>query len=124
MNALLADLVFLANFAIAPALLLVRFLRPQILPRWTVVLLATALGGVAFYASELLAYADWMGRLGLQLQAPPSGLAGITVLAGPGRTEFMIGVILQLCYLLLWLVPYGITQIIIDRRKQGRHVVA
>ena len=124
MNALLADAVFLLSFAIAPALLLIRFLRPQILPRWTVPILAATSGGIAFYVSEFLTYTAWMRRLGLHSQPVPTDLDGMVVLGGPGRTEFMIGAVLQLCYLLLWLVPYGITRIILDRRKHGRHVVA
>ena len=124
MSNLLIEGVSLLNFFIAPALLLVRFFRPQILPRWAILLFAATLGGITFYVAELLAYDEWMGRLGLYAPPPPAGLDGVTVLAGPGRTEFMTGVVLQLCYLLLWLVPYGVTKIIIDRRKQRRHARA
>lgn len=124
MNGLLADAAFLSTFAIAPGLLLIRFFRPRILPRWAVPILAAVLGGLAFYVSELLTYSDWARRLGLHAQPMPANLDGMVVLGGPGRTEFMAGAALQICYLLLWLVPYGITRIILDRRKRVGHVVA
>ena len=123
MKALLADAALYLGFAIAPVLLLIRFFRPRILPRWVLLGLTVILGGTAFYVSELLTYADWLQHIGPIAHPMPDNLEGMVVLGGPGRTEFMIGAVLQLCYLLLWLVPYGITRIILDRRKQARHVV-
>ena len=119
MYGLLADAVSLSTFSISPALLFIRFLRPNILPRWALPMIAGALGGLLVYASELLAYTDWVRRHGLHAPPLPANLEGMVVLGGPGRTEFMLGVLLQLCYLLLWLVPYGITSIVLDKRKQS-----
>src|SRR5215216_6151780 len=122
MKALLADAVFFATFAIAPALLLIRFFRPRILPRWLLMGLTVIVGSTAYYVSELLTYADWLQRIGPIAHPMPDNLEGMVVLGGPGRTEFMIGALLQLCYLLLCLVPYGITRVILDRRRQAHRV--
>jgi hypothetical protein len=124
MNAVLADATFALTFAIAPALLLVRFFRPRIMPRWVLLILAAILGGTAFYIAARFQYAQTFRYLGPRAFPAPPKVDGMVVLAGPGRTEFMLGVMLQLGYLLLWLVPYGITRILLDRRSRRSHRVA
>jgi hypothetical protein len=119
MNAILADVSLLFAFTITPALLLIRFFRPRFLPRSALLLLAAILGGAAFYVSERLEYADMLRHIGPNAFPVPPQVDGMVVLGGPGRTEFMLGAILQLGYLLLWLVPYGVTRILIDRRRQA-----
>ena len=124
MSAVLADATFALTFAISPALLLVRFLRPKIMPRLALLILAAILGGTSFYIAASLQYAHAFRYLGPRSFPAPPESDGMVVLAGPGRTEFMLGVLLQLGYLLLWLVPYGITRILLDRRKRRSHRVA
>jgi hypothetical protein len=43
---------------------------------------------------------------------------------GPRPVDFVLGAILELIYLLLWLVPYGIIQIVRSRRQTTSHVAA
>jgi len=124
MNAVLADATFALTFAIAPALLLVRFFRPRIMPRSALLILAAILGGTVFYIAARLEYAHTFRYLGPMAFPAPPQLDGMVVLRGPGRTEFMLGVVLQLGSLLLWLVPYGITRILLDRRKRLHRVAA
>lgn len=124
MKGVLVDSVWILAFAIAPTLLLLRFFRPRVMPRWAVVVLAALLGGGALYLDELVQRAAMMQQIGpVALPAPPE-LEGMVVLQGPGKTEFMLGALLQLTYLLLLLVPYGVTRIVLDRRKQASHVAA
>jgi len=82
------------------------------------------MGGTAFYIAARLQYADAFQYIGPMAFAPPPEADGMVVLQGPGRTEFMLGAMLQLGYLLLWLVPYGITRILLDKRKQSHRVAA
>src|SRR5688572_27948107 len=124
MSAVLADATFALTFAIAPALLLVRFYRPRVMPRVAVLILAAILGGTAFYIAARLQYAHTFRYLGPMPFPTHPEADGMVVLGGPGRTEFMLGVLLQLGYLLLWLVPYGITRILLDRRGRRSHRVA
>jgi uncharacterized SAM-binding protein YcdF (DUF218 family) len=124
MNAMLADATFALTFAIAPALLIVRFVRPRIMPRLALLILAAILGGTAFYIAARLQYAHTFRYLGPMAFPAPPEVDGMVVLAGPGRTEFMLGAMLQLGYLLLWLVPYGTTRILLDRRRRSHRVVA
>jgi hypothetical protein len=119
MNGVLADATFALTFAIAPALLLVRFFRPRIMPRSALLVLAAILGGTVFYIAARLQYAHMFRYLGPTAFPTPPEVDGMVVLQGPGRTEFMLGVLLQLGYLLLWLVPYGITRILLDRRSRS-----
>jgi hypothetical protein len=124
MNAVLADATFALTFAIAPALLLVRFFRPRIMPRLALLILAAILGGTAYYIAARFQYAHIFRYFGPMAFPPPPEVDGMVVLRGPGRTEFMLGVMLQLGYLLLWLVPYGITRILLDRRRRPHRVAA
>jgi hypothetical protein len=127
MNALLADVVMAFFFAIAPGLLVIRFIWPRILPRWSVLVIAAALGGAAYYISELLIRAEMMEtaqRIGLfDLPMPMPG-DGMVVLHNPRPFDFVLGAFLELVYLLLWLVPYGVIQILRNRRKQATQVPA
>jgi hypothetical protein len=124
MDAVLADAIFALTFAIAPTLLLVRFFRPRILPRPVLLILAPVLGGTAFYIAARLQYAHMFRYLGPMAFPAPSEVDGMVVLQGPGRTEFMLGAMLQLGYLLLCLVPYGITRILLDRRRRIHRAAA
>ena len=124
MNALLANLALYATFAISPALLLARFLWPRILPRWGLLILAAIFGGIALYTSECFRYADAFSYLGPEAFPFPPNVDGMVVIRGPGRTEFMLGAMLQLGYLLLWLVPYGVVRILLDRKAQPHRVAA
>ena len=124
MNATLAEAISLLSFAIAPGLLVIRFFRPRILPRWAVLMAAAVLGGSAFYVSELLYRADMLQRFGAFTFPPPTDVSGVVVLQSPRPVDFVFGAILQLVYLLLWLVPYGVTQILLERRRQLGRVAA
>jgi hypothetical protein len=124
MNAVLADMTYALTFAIAPALLLLRFFYPRIMPRLVLPILAAILGGTAYYIAARLEYAHMFRYLGPTAFPAPPEVDGMVVLRGPGRTEFMLGVLLQLGYLLLWLVPYGITRILLDRRTRPNRVAA
>ena len=124
MNAVLADATFALMFAIAPALLLVRFFRPRIMPRLALLILAAVLGGTAYYIAARLQYAQTFRYLGPMAFPVLPEVDGMVALSGPGRTEFMLGVMLQLGYLLFWLVPYGITRILLDRRTRSHRVAA
>jgi hypothetical protein len=122
MNAVLADVAMALFFVIAPGLLVIRFIWPRILPRWSVLVIAGALGGAAFYISELLNRADMMEtaqRLGIFDMPLPMRGDGMVVLQSPRPVDFVLGALLELVYLLLWLVPYGVTQILRNRKKQS-----
>jgi hypothetical protein len=124
MYSILADVSLILSFAIAPGLLLIRFFRPRLLPRLALLILAAVLGGTAFYFVEFLRRSDWLQRLGPISFPQPAEMAGMVVLQGPGRSEFILGAVMQLVYLLLWLVPYGVTQILLKRRNQASRVAA
>jgi hypothetical protein len=114
-------------FLVAPGLLLIKFFRPSLLPRTVVLVAAALLGGSAFYTRELVQRAEmteWAQRIGLFDQAPSVYGEGMVVLQGPRAADFVLGAILELVYLLLWLVPYGIIQIVRSRRRAISHVVA
>jgi len=114
-------------FLVAPALLVFRFFRPSLLPRPALLVLAALLGGAAFYARELVqraAMTEWAHRIGLSDQVPPVYGEGMVVLQGPRAVDFVLGASLELVYLLLWLVPYGIIQIVRSRRRTTSHVAA
>jgi hypothetical protein len=125
MNALLADVCMAFFFVIAPGLLVIRFIWPRMLPRWSVLLIAGALGGAAYYISEFLNRADMMEtahRLGIFDMPLPMHGDGMVVLQNPRPVDFVLGAVLELIYLLLWLVPYGVIQILRNRRKQSTQV--
>jgi hypothetical protein len=114
-------------FLVSPGLLLIRFVRPRLLHRAAVLVLAALLGGAAFYARELVQYGemtDWARGVGVFDHAPPVYGEGMVVLQGPRAVDAVLGAILELVYLLLWLVPYGIIQIVRTRRRATPHVVA
>jgi hypothetical protein len=67
---------------------------------------------------------EWAQRVGLFDQMPPVYGEGMVVLQGPRAVDFVLGAILELVYLLLWLVPYGIIQIVRSRRRATSHVAA
>jgi hypothetical protein len=48
----------------------------------------------------------------------------MVVLQGPRAVDFVLGASLELVYLLLWLVPYGIIQIMRSQRRASAHVAA
>ena len=114
-------------FLVAPGLLLIRFFRPRLLPRPALLVAAALLGGAAFYTRELVQSAEmteWAQGIGLFDQAPPVLGEGMVVLQGPRAVDFVLGAILEFVYLLLWLVPYGIIQIVRSRRRATAHVAA
>jgi len=120
MNAALDNTMTAFFLLVAPALLVIRFLRPTLLPRSALIGLAALLGGAAFYARELFqraAMTDWAQKIGLIDQGPPVHGEGMVVLQGPRFVDFVLGANLELVYLLLWLVPYGIIQIVRTRRR-------
>ena len=122
MKAALADSMSILSFAIAPALLAVRFFWPRALPRWAVLLSAAVLGGALFYLSEMLYRADMLEKfspIGFPL---PSDMNGMVALQYPRPIEFILGAVLQLIYLLLWLVPYGVIRILLSRRSPSTRV--
>jgi hypothetical protein len=112
-------------FLVAPGLLLIRFFRPKLLPRSALLVLVALLGGAAFYVRELVQRAEmtaWAQRVGLFDQAPPVYGDGMVVLQGPRAVDFVLGAGLELVYLLLLLVPYGIIQIVRSRRRSSSHL--
>jgi hypothetical protein len=124
-NAVLLHILTVLFFAIAPGLLLIRFFRPRLLPRPALLVAAAALGGAAFYAHELVQRAEmtaWVQRAGLFDPAAVSHGEGMVVLMGPRPVDFVLGGVLELVYLLLWLVPYGIIQIVRTRRGPVRKI--
>jgi hypothetical protein len=127
MNSSMADAMLVIFWLVAPGLLVIRFYQPRVLPRVVLLLSAAALGGSAFYVRELFhhaAMAAWTRRLGLpQLPASAYG-EGMVVLQGPRMADFMLGAVLELVYLLLWLVPYGVVWILRDRRRRSLHAPA
>jgi hypothetical protein len=121
MNATLAEACLVFSYLVAPGLLVIRYFWPRILPRWSVLVAAGALGGTAFYLRELLHRADMMElaqRFGAFDQAVPVFVDGMVKLQSPRAFDFVLGAFLELIYLLLWLVPYGIIQILRNRRRQ------
>jgi hypothetical protein len=124
MNSLSADAMLVIFWLVAPGLLLIRFYRPRILPRVVLLLSAAALGGSVFYVRELFhhaAMAAWTRRLGFpELPASAYG-EGMVTLQGPSMADFILGAALELVYLLLWLVPYGVVWILRDRRRRSPH---
>lgn len=122
MNAVLADAAMTFFFVIAPGLLVVRFVCPRVLPRWSFLVIAGALGGAAYYVRELLIrahmteIAQGMGLFDLPL---PIHGEGMVLLQSPRPIDFVLGAVLELIYLLLWLVPYGVIQILRNRRKHA-----
>ena len=121
MSTVLDNTLTVFFFLVAPALLLVRFTRPRLLPRPALLALAALLGGAAFYARELVQQAamnEWVRRAGLFEPAPPVYGEGMVLLQGPRTVDFVLCASLELVYLLLWLVPYGIIQIVRSRRRE------
>lgn len=122
MNAVLADAALGFFLVIAPGLLVIRFVWPRVLPRWSLLLSAGALGGAAYYVRELLIrarmteIAQGMGVFDLPL---PMHGEGMVVLQSPQPIDFVLGAVLELIYLLLWLVPYGVIQILRNLRKHA-----
>jgi hypothetical protein len=127
MSAVLDNTLTTFFFLVSPGLLLIRFFRPSLLPRLALLVFVPLLGGLAFYARELVqraAMAEWAQRMGLFDRAPAVYGDGMVMLQGPRAVDFLLGAILELVYLLLWLVPYGIIQIIRSRRRATSHVAA
>ena len=127
MSAALDNTLTTFFFLVTPALLVIRFFRPTLLPRPALLVLAALLGGAAFYARELVqraAMSEWAQSVGLFDQAPPMYGEGMVVLQGPRFVDFVLGASLELVYLLLWLVPYGMIQIVRSRRRAASHVAA
>lgn len=113
-------------YVIAPGLLIVRFFWPRLMPRWGLLVWAAVLGGAAFYLREFLHQAELMEvgrRLGFVYDEAPFALDGMVRLQSPRAVDFVVGAILELVYLLLWLVPYGITQILLARRRSPIQVL-
>ena len=124
MNAFLADACMAFFYVIAPALLPIRFIWPRVLPRWAVLVSAAVLGGTTFYFRELLIRADMMEtvrRFGVPELGPPMQVEGMVLLQSPRPVDFVLGAALELVYLLLWLVPYGVIQILRKRHRQEAH---
>ena len=120
MNVFLAEACWRLLYVIAPALLVIRFFWPRMLPRWGVLAAAAGLGGSAFYLQEYLYRADMTEiaqRFGAFDHTAPILLDGIVNMQGPRPVDFVLGGFLELAYLLLWLVPYGIIQILRNRRS-------
>ena len=127
MSAVLHNTLTAFFFLVAPSLLLIRFFRPRLLPRPALLVAAALFGGAAYYARELIQRAEmteWAQRIGLFDQAPAAYGEGMVVLQGPRAADFVLGATLELVYLLLWLVPYGIIQIVRTRRRALSHVAA
>ena len=123
MNSALAEACWFFFLAVAPALLVIRYFWPRILPRWAVLLAAGLLGGTAFYLRELLQHADMMEfarRVGAFDHTGPILADGMVSLEMVRPIDFVLGAILGLILLLLWLVPYGIVSILRDRRTNWR----
>jgi hypothetical protein len=126
MSAVLDNTLTAFFFLISPGLLLIRFFWPRLLPRPALLVLAALLGGTAFYARELVqraAMAEWAQRVDLFDDMPPVYGEGMVALQGPRAVDFVLGACLELVYLLLWLIPYGIIQIVRSRRATS-HVAA
>jgi hypothetical protein len=127
MSAVLDHTVTAFFFLVAPGLLLIRFFRPSILPRAALLVAAALLGGATFCVRELVQRAqmtEWAQRIGLFDQAPTVYGDEMVLLQGPRGVDFVLGAVLELVYLLLWLVPYGIVQIVRSRRQMKSHVAA
>jgi hypothetical protein len=105
---------------IAPGLLAIRYFWPRILPRWGVLVSACGLGGGAFYLREYLHRVDMMESVqnfGVVDPMVPIVVDGMVRLPNARASDFTLGASLGLVYLLLWLVPYGIVQILRKRRQ-------
>ena len=127
MNSALEQACSAFFYVIAPGLLVIRYFWPRILPRWGVLVSAAALGGTAYYLRELLYRADIMKfaqRFGVFDHTVPIFVEGMVTLQGPRTIDFVLGAVLELIYLLLWLVPYGSIQILRNRRRQAMKVAA
>jgi hypothetical protein len=127
MNAALAQACSVFFCVIAPGTLIVRYFWPRILPRWGVLACAGSLGGTAFYLRELLYRADMMEfaqSFSDFEQTVPIVVDGMVRLQMVRTIDFFLGAVLELIYLLLWLVPYGIIQILRNRRRQAIQVAA
>jgi hypothetical protein len=122
MSDLLTEVCSIALYAIAPGLLVVRFFWPRLLPRWGVLLAVALLGGAVFYFREWLYQQDMLAlaqRYGAIEDMSPHHGEGMVALQRPRPVDFVLGSALELVYLLLLLVPYGIIRIVRDRRKQA-----
>ncbi len=118
MNAALANACWFFFLAISPVLLTIRFFWPRVLPRWGVLVFAGALGGTAFYLNELLHQADmekFVRMRGGFDQLTPVLVDGMVNVPLVRPIDFVVGAVLELILLLLWLVPYGIIQILRKR---------
>jgi hypothetical protein len=127
MSAVLYNTLTAFFFLVAPALLVIRFIRPSLLPRPALLVLTGFLGGAALYIRELVqraAMTELTHRAGHFDQVPPLHGEGMVVLHGPTAMDFVLGGSLELVYLLPWLVPYGIIQIARSRRRAASHVAA
>jgi hypothetical protein len=128
MGAALEALLVTLFLLVAPGLLLIRLFRPSLLPRPALLALAALLGGATFYAYELAQHAEmseFAQRIGLFDQVQPAyGEQMVSVPLGPRPVHFVLGAILELIYLLLLLVPYGIIQIVRSRRRTTSRVTA
>jgi hypothetical protein len=128
MGAVLEATLVPAFFLVAPGLLLIRFFRPTLLPRPALLALVALLGGATFYAYEFVQHAEmpeFAQRIGHFDQVPPVyGGQMVSVPLGHRPVDFVLGAILELICLLLWLVPYGIIQIVRSRRRTTSQVTA
>lgn len=123
MNAALTEACLVFFCVIAPGLLVIRYFWPRMLPRWGVLVSAGILGGTSFYLREYLYRAGMMElaqRFGAFDAAVPVLVDGMVILQSPRPIDFVLGAVLELVYLLLWLVPYGIIQILRKRRRQAQ----
>ena len=118
MKPALAEVWWVLFFLIAPGLLVVRYFWPRVLPRWAALTAAGVLGGTLFYLRESLYHAEtteFAQRVGVFDIAGPIVVDGMANLQGARPVDFVLGGILEFVYLLLWLVPYGIIQILRNR---------
>lgn len=118
MKPALAEACLIFFYVAAPALLVVRFSWPRVLPRWAVLVSAAALGGTAFYLHEYFHRAHMLEvaeRLNLFGHPAPLFVGPTTSLQGPRTGDLLVGAVSGLVYLLLWLVPYGIFRILRSR---------
>jgi hypothetical protein len=121
MKPALADACLIFFYVAVPALLVVRYSWPRVLPRWVVLAAVAVLGGAAFYLHEYLHRAhmlDVAQRLYILPHPAPIFVGPMTSLQGPRSGDFLVGTVSGLLYLLLWLVPYGIFRILQSRSSR------
>src|SRR5688572_11776215 len=93
MKPALAEACLIFFYLAVPALLVIRYSWPRVLPRWAVLASVAGLGGTAFYLHEYLHRAhmlDVAERMTLFPHPAPIFVGPMTSLQGPRSGDFLV----------------------------------